>query len=223
MKEDIYPICREYECDFETRCRHFYHKICLELENAKNTIPFCPYCTRNISLNSYVQIAIKSKLEKEYLKSPEILSEVLKCSVEEGDLDLLKVLHSKGAKVHADNHYALRWSTENGHLDIVKNLVKQGAGDHADNDYALIWSAKKGNLDIVKYLVEQGALGFTLSTRGRPRTQGIVSRTSFSDEEKPDLIPKFDSSDFDSSENKSLPMDSGMERWRKILLMKRNL
>jgi ankyrin repeat protein len=131
--------------------------------------------------------------------------------------DLLKVLHSKGAKVHADNHYALRWSTENGHLDIVKNLVKQGAGDHADNDYALIWSAKKGNLDIVKYLVEQGALGFTLSTR--PRTQGIVSRTSFSDEEKSDLIPK----DFDSSENKSLPMDSGMERWRKILLMKRNL
>jgi ankyrin repeat protein len=118
--------------------------------------PFCPYCTRNISLNSDVEIAIKLKLEKEYMKTPEISREVLKYSVEECVLDLLKVLHSKGVDVHASNYYALRLSAEKGHFDIVKYLVDQGADVHAGIDYALRLSAERGRLDIVKYLAEQG-------------------------------------------------------------------
>ena len=68
-----------------------------------------------------------------------------------------KYLIEKGADVHIENDYALRYSAENGHLDVVKYLVEKGADVHADNDYALKYSARNSHLDVVKFLVEKGA------------------------------------------------------------------
>jgi hypothetical protein len=156
MKEESCPICRESECDFETRCGHFYHKICLEMANEKNLIAFCPYCIRNISLNRKVEIVLKypSKLKEELSKSPDILGKILKCSVLEGDLSVLSLLYSTGVDIHAENDEALRLSARNGYLDFVKYLVEHGADIHVKKDMAMELSATHGHLNIVKYLVE---------------------------------------------------------------------
>jgi hypothetical protein len=53
----------------------------------------------------------------------------------------------------------------------------------------------------------------SLNARSSTDRRYSISKLSFSDDEKPDLTAKFDSSDVDSSENESLPMDSGMIRW----------
>jgi hypothetical protein len=44
----------------------------------------------------------------------------------------------------------------------------------------------------------------SLNARSSTDTRYSISKLSFSDEEKPDLTPKIDSGDFDSSENESL-------------------
>ena len=73
------------------------------------------------------------------------------------NVDTFKYLIEKGADIHANNNFALKWSAENGHLDIVKYLVEKGANVHANNDFALKYSARYGHLDVVKFLVEKGA------------------------------------------------------------------
>ena len=82
-------------------------------------------------------------------------------------VETYKMLIERGADVHADNDFALRFSAKNGHLEVVKYLIKKGANIHADydyalrcsayNDYALKYSAENGYLEVVKYLIEKGA------------------------------------------------------------------
>ncbi len=72
------------------------------------------------------------------------------------DLSQIKILIRKGADVHADNDFLLRWAAGNGHLEIVKYLVKHGADIHAVDDFALRMAAVGGYLEVVKYLVEHG-------------------------------------------------------------------
>jgi ankyrin repeat protein len=81
----------------------------------------------------------------------------LRCSAENGHLDIVKFLVENDANIHADDDYALRCSAENGHLDVVKYLVENGADIHVYDDFALGCSAGNGHLDIVKYLVENDA------------------------------------------------------------------
>ena len=72
-------------------------------------------------------------------------------------VNTVEYLIKKGANIHVNDGYALKYSAEHGHLDIVKCLIKNGANIHAGGDYALISSAASGHLDIVKYLIENGA------------------------------------------------------------------
>ena len=65
----ICGICRddESEVDFETRCKHHFHKSCIEswFEKGKKT---CPYCTREIS-NSEVLERVLSEQNYEFVIS----------------------------------------------------------------------------------------------------------------------------------------------------------
>ena len=77
---------------------------------------------------------------------------VLRCAVDNYDLDMVKCLVEQGANVHADDDYVLCWAAEEGQLEMVKYLVKRGADVHAQNDYALHCATHYGHLEVVAYL-----------------------------------------------------------------------
>ena len=162
-KDEICAICRENECDFKTRCRHYFHQECLEAAcKLRSGEPACPYCTKGISLNREIEILLQDplKIREKALTlnlGKEYVEEIFKNAVKNVDIPVLKVAVSLGVDIHADNEFALRWSAINGHLDVVKYLVELGADIHADNEYALRKSAKNGQLEVFKYLTEQGA------------------------------------------------------------------
>ena len=80
-------------------------------------------------------------------------------SIKKNDLENVKRWVEKGANLHADDDYALRFSAGNGYLEIVKYLLEQGANLHLqrEDEDALQMAAENGHLEIVKYLLEQGA------------------------------------------------------------------
>ena len=162
-KDEICAICRENECDFKTRCRHYFHQECLEAAcKLRSGEPACPYCTKGISLNREIEILLQDplKIREKALTlnlSKECVEEIFKYAVKNVDFPVLKVSISLGVDFHADKEFALRGSAANGHLEIVMYLVELGADIHADDEYALRWSAERGHLEVVKCLVELGA------------------------------------------------------------------
>ena len=63
----------------------------------------------------------------------------------------------KGADIHEDDDYALRFAAANGNFEIVKLLLENGADVHAMSDYPLRWASENGHSEIVKLLLEKGA------------------------------------------------------------------
>ncbi len=92
-----------------------------------------------------------------YIKYNENLNFVLKNATKNPNLPVVKYLVERGADIHYDNEYALRWAIGNGDLDIVKYLNEQGADIHISYDYPLRWASERGHLPVVKYLVENKA------------------------------------------------------------------
>ena len=78
-------------------------------------------------------------------------------AVKEGRIDITRFMIKKGADVHAEDDYALRWASNNGHTDTVKLLLENGANIHASIDYALRWASNNGHTETVKLLLENGA------------------------------------------------------------------
>lgn len=80
-----------------------------------------------------------------------------KSACNEGYLDVVKYLTSKGINVSFDNNYAIRSASYDGYLEMVEFLTSKGADVNADNGGALKWSSKNGHLEVVKFLVRNGA------------------------------------------------------------------
>ena len=59
--QEICAICREENCDFETRCGHFYHEDCLESAVFSKDNKICPYCHRKISSFKLLEKLIRCK------------------------------------------------------------------------------------------------------------------------------------------------------------------
>lgn len=78
-------------------------------------------------------------------------------AAEEGELSLVKYALQRGANIHGNFDYALRYASKAGHLEVVKYLVERGANIHADDDFSLQRASEGGHLEVVKYLIEQGA------------------------------------------------------------------
>ena len=73
------------------------------------------------------------------------------------DPSTFQLLMEKGAYIHVDNDYAVRWASKNGYLDLVKWLMKKGADINANYNDALKLASINGHLEVVQYLVENGA------------------------------------------------------------------
>ena len=85
-------------------------------------------------------------------------------ATEDGDLNRVKSLISKGADVNAKDgtleRTALIEASLNGHLEVVKYLVENGADVNAKNEYGvtvLMRASYYEHFEIVQYLVSKGA------------------------------------------------------------------
>jgi ankyrin repeat protein len=85
------------------------------------------------------------------------INEAFCISAKYGYLEMVDFLLQKGANIHANNDFALRWSAANGKLSVVTHLLDHGANIHANDDEALRRSANNGHLEVVQYLIEHGA------------------------------------------------------------------
>lgn len=74
-----------------------------------------------------------------------------------GNLEMVQILISQGADIHADGERALMSACEHGQLEVVQFLVSKGADIHINNEEALRWASLNGYLDVVQFLVSQGA------------------------------------------------------------------
>ena len=91
---------------------------------------------------------------------------------EKGHLDVMKMLHGRGANVHVQDNRganALMLAALNGHADVATFLVTEcGADVNAVGDEgftALHWAAHEGFLDIVKMLQTHGKFDSKLVQR----------------------------------------------------------
>jgi ankyrin repeat protein len=72
-------------------------------------------------------------------------------------IDILQFLLNRGADIHLDNDYALRYYSRFGALETVRLLLDHGADIHAYSDYSLRHSVQEGHYHTVMLLLNRGA------------------------------------------------------------------
>ena len=83
--------------------------------------------------------------------------EALKWASINGRLEVVLVLLSAGADVHVDDDYPLQLASSNGHVEVVRVLLSAGANVHVDDNYALRSASRHGHLEVVRVLLSPGA------------------------------------------------------------------
>lgn len=76
-------------------------------------------------------------------------------AVDNGHLDVIKILMTKNIDCTADNNYALRSACDNGFLHIVTYLIENC--NVAITENAITFAANNGRLNVVEYLIQKGA------------------------------------------------------------------
>ena len=93
-----------------------------------------------------------------------LLSNILKLSIQKGNIEIIKYLINFSISEKDGQHFrslkekSLKWAAYNGNLEIVKYLIEKGSDLHFYNEDALQWAALRGQLEIVKYLIEIGLI-----------------------------------------------------------------
>ena len=83
-------------------------------------------------------------------------------AAEEGHLQVIEFLLSRGANIHAQDDRALINAAEEGHLQVVEFLVNHGADVQAQGDQALINASDQDHTSVIEFLVSRGAnLGYS--------------------------------------------------------------
>ncbi len=113
------------------------------------------------SLEELFELKLPGKNVNDVLNSDEFKNlnpdEMLEQSATNGFKAGVKKALDRGADIHADNDYALRWAARAGHKDVVELLLNRGADVHARNDWTLRWAAERGHKDVVELLLDRGA------------------------------------------------------------------
>jgi ankyrin repeat protein len=76
--------------------------------------------------------------------------------------------------IHTSNDYALRCAVNNGNTEIVKLLLEHGADIHANNDEALRKAVTNKNTDMVKLLISRGANTLSLTKEQHKSMQALL-------------------------------------------------
>lgn len=79
----------------------------------------------------------------------------LTCACENGKLDIVKHLVSKGVNVNEEDTVSLKYACEYGHIQIVDFLIKNNA--NINDSLGIVVACEKGFIDIVKLLIDNGA------------------------------------------------------------------
>ncbi len=118
-------------------CNHSYHIECLKEWYSKNSNSNCNYkcflCMQNYSLDILEKIIDISKLN-------------IDLAAKNGDIELVKFLHSIGAECTT---YAMDVASQNGHLEVVKFLHSIGA---KCTRWAMNMACIYGHLEVIKFL-----------------------------------------------------------------------
>ncbi len=164
-------ICKEnFENAITLPCKHTYCNICFKAWYKSNK-PICCYCTQPFNLLDYLELNY-FEMPREYLKNiitsaietfdkktlKEIIEETessdpMDLAIKNGRLEILKYLHSIGAKC---SEFGMYCGCLNGNLEIVKFLSSIGVM----GDLSMLCASATGNIEVVKYLYENG-LQFT--------------------------------------------------------------
>ena len=97
--------------------------------------------------NSYLAYYVKLSEDTENLNPNDMLS----MGSKKERADLMIIALKRGANVHVNNDYPLRYASSYGHTEVVRLLLENGANVHANNDEALR-VASGSYPDIVKLL-----------------------------------------------------------------------
>ena len=109
----------------------------------------CTCTTHFVSKNGDVEIMVN--------KNMRIKDNYRTRWVKYGHPEIVKFLINRGADIHAENDYAVRYASYRGYLDVVKYLVENKANIHAKDDYAVRFASGGRHLEVVKFLVDKGA------------------------------------------------------------------
>ena len=92
---------------------------------------------------------------------------------EYGKFEITQLLLQRGANVHAEDGYALRWASWNGHVEVVRLLLQHGADVHTREDHPLCYASASGSIEVVRLLLQHGA---NVHARGDYPIQMAVGR-----------------------------------------------
>jgi hypothetical protein len=82
---------------------------------------------------------------------------VLILACENGNLNIVELLFTKGVDIHANNDEPFMLASRRGQLEVVKFLLANGANIHSEEDDAIIYASMNGYLEVVKFLLANGA------------------------------------------------------------------
>jgi ankyrin repeat protein len=178
--EMICSICKKKNSkvpvNFETRCKHKFHKNCLR-RHLISKIKTCPKCSTRISLSAIVEKRIREEnYENMDSLSYEDLNEVLAFFVRENNTDHFMEMIPKFesissiSKYNRENGFKFKFDLEfefrsfpifeackNGNLEILEKLFQLDICDKYEKDgQTLYYASERGHTDIVEMLIHLG-------------------------------------------------------------------
>lgn len=106
----------------------------------------------------YEKLVLSLLNKSDYNFSPNELNRAFLIATQTGNINIMKILLQKGAKVDTENNTAIRQAVIHGFLDVVKFLVANGANIHTDNERPLSLAIQRNNINIIKFLLESGTI-----------------------------------------------------------------